>query len=126
MINDPSITHPSQGLLGSSLALNQAQPHFLSAQQIEDIGRLGSRKGTFQTTHSPDAAMANSINTNRLPPINEQLSIDDMASQNHSQVASLHNANVMFKQELVLLRKQLADARSTHLFLKKQNLQLEH
>ena len=32
----------------------------------------------------------------------------------------------MFKQELVLLRKQLADARSTHLFLKKQNLQQEH
>ena len=70
--------------------------------------------------------MANSINTNRLPPVHEQLSIDDMASQNHSQVASLHNTNVMFKQELVLLRKQLADARSTHLFLKKQNLQLEH
>ena len=59
--------------------------------------------------------------------INEQLSVEnDTMSQTPSHVASMQNSNLLFKQELMLLRKQLNDARSTHLFLKKQNLQLEH
>ena len=36
------------------------------------------------------------------------------------------NSNAILKQEIMMLRKQLNDARSSQLFLKKQVLQLQH